>query len=202
MKIPLSWISLYTNVSPLLAEQTAKPLAHLYSIHTAEIDTIEEVGVEDKVVVAKVVSTRPHPDSDHLNLVEIDCGPLGTRNIVCGAENVRQAKYVAVALVGAKLGTGRDFEIKSSKIRGEVSEGMICSEDELGLQEDRAAGIMVLENHFPESLLELKLGTPFYDLELTIPGNRTDTYSFPIRDTVFEIDNKFITNRPDLFSCE
>ena len=79
---------------------------------------------------------------------------------------------------------------------------MICSEDELGLQEDRAAGIMVLENHFPESFLESKLGTPFYDLEVTVPGNGTSDYSFPLRDTIFEIDNKFITNRPDLFSCE
>ena len=149
-----------------------------------------------------MVSTRPHPDSDHLNLVELECGPLGARSIVCGAENVRTAKYVALATVGAKLGAERDFEIKSSKIRGEVSEGMICSEDELGLQEDRAAGIMVLENHFPESLLQSKLGTPFYDLELTIPGHGTDSYSFPLRDTIFEIDNKFITNRPDLFSSE
>jgi phenylalanyl-tRNA synthetase beta chain len=153
-------------------------------------------------VVAKVVSTRSHPDSDHLNLVALDCGSFGARNIVCGAENVRTAKYVPVALVGAKLGVERDFEIKSSKIRGEVSEGMICSEDELGLQEDRAAGIMVLENHFSESLLESKLGTPFYDLEVIIPGNGANTYSFPIKDTIFEIDNKFITNRPDLFSVE
>ncbi len=122
-------------------------------------------------MIAKVVSTRPHPDSDHLNLVELDCGPLGARSIVCGAENVRTAKYVAVATVGAKLGETRDFEIKLSKIRGEVSEGMICSEDELGLQEERAAGIMVLENHFRESLLASKLGTPFYDLEITLPGN-------------------------------
>lgn len=202
MKIPLSWISQYTDISPLLSLKGAKDLGHLYSIHTAEIDGIEEVGVEDRVVVAKVISARPHPDSDHLNLVELDCGLLGTRNIVCGAENVRTAKYVAVALVGAKLGAERDFEIKLSKIRGEASEGMICSEDELGLQEDRAAGIMVLENHFPESLLESKLGTPFYNLEVTIPGNGTPSYSFPLKDTIFEIDNKFITNRPDLFSAE
>lgn len=202
MKIPLSWISQYTDISALLASKGAKDLGHLYSIHTAEIDGIEVVGIEDKVVVAKVVSTRPHPDSDHLNLVSLDCGPIGARNIVCGAENVRTAKYVAVATVGAKLGAERDFEIKLSKIRGEVSEGMICSEDELGLQEERAAGIMVLENHFPESLLESKLGTPFYNLELSIPGNGTETYSFPIKDTIFEIDNKFITNRPDLFSAE
>lgn len=117
MKIPLSWISLYTDVSPLLATQGAKQLGHLYSIHTAEIEAIEEVGTEDKVVIAKVLSTRMHPDSDHLNLVETDCGPLGKRNIVCGAENVRHAKYVPLALVGAKLGADRDFEIRSSKIR-------------------------------------------------------------------------------------
>ncbi|MFA6091203.1 MAG: phenylalanine--tRNA ligase subunit beta, partial [Candidatus Gracilibacteria bacterium] len=202
MKIPLSWISQYTDISPLLADLGAIKLGHLYSIHTAEIDGIEELGIEDKVVIAKVVSTRPHPDSDHLNLVELDCGSLGKRNIVCGAENVRTAKYVAVALVGAKLGKEGDFEIKSSKIRGEVSEGMICSEDELGLQEERASGIMTLENHFSESLLASKLGTPFYDLEISIPGSGTTDYSFPLKDTVFEIDNKFITNRPDLFSCE
>ena len=202
MKIPLSWISQYTNISPLLSEQGAKPLAHLYSIHTAEIDGIEKIGLEDKVVIAKVISTRPHPDSDHLNLVELDCGLLGALGIVCGAENVRTAKYVAVALVGAKLGAEQDFEIKSSKIRGEVSEGMICSEDELGLQEERAHGIMQLERHFSEELLESKLGTPFYALEVAIPGNGTANYSFPLKDTVFEIDNKFITNRPDLFSAE
>ena len=202
MKIPLSWISQYTNISPILLQKGAKELGHLYSIHTAEIDGIEEIGSEDKVVVAKVLSTRPHPDSDHLNLVELDCGSVGTRNIVCGAENVRTAKYVAVALVGAKLGAERDFEIKLSTIRGEASEGMICSEDELGLQEERALGIMILEKHFSEELLESKLGTPFYDLEVTIPGNGIDTYSFPIKDTIFEIDNKFITNRPDLFSVE
>lgn len=103
MKIPLSWISLHTDITSLLVEKTAKPLAHLYSIHTAEIDGIEEIGMEDRVVVAKVLSTRPHPDSNHLNLVRLSCGALGERNIVCGAENVREAKYVPLATVGAKL---------------------------------------------------------------------------------------------------
>lgn len=79
---------------------------------------------------------------------------------------------------------------------------MICSEDELGLQEERAPGIMQLERHFSEELLQSKLGTPFYALEVTIPGNGTKNYSFSLKDTVFEIDNKFITNRPDLFSVE
>lgn len=105
-----------------------------------------------------------------------------------------------MATVGSRLGPDRDFEIKLSKIRGETSEGMICSLDELGLQEERAAGIMQLESYFDEAILEKSLGTPFYDLKVTIPGNGQDVYSCPLRDVVFEIDNKFITNRPDLFS--
>lgn len=202
MKIPLSWISSYTNIIPLLEEKKAKPLAHSYSIHTAEIDGIEEVGMEEKVVIAKVIATKPHPDSDHLNLVELEVWVHGKKNIVCGAENVRTAKYVPLAMIGAKLGIERDFEIKLSKIRWEVSEGMICSMDELGLTEERASGIMELEQYFETELLESKLGTPFFSLEVTIPGNGSSTYSFPLKDTVFEIDNKFITNRPDLFSVE
>lgn len=79
---------------------------------------------------------------------------------------------------------------------------MICSMDELGLVTDRAPGIMRLEEYFSEALLEAKLGTAFFELELSIPGISSEAYSFPIRDTTFEIDNKFITNRPDLFSVE
>ncbi len=61
---------------------------------------------------------------------------------------------------------------------------------------------MVLEKHFPEELLESRLGRSFYDLEITIPGCKDTVYSFSLKDQIFEIDNKFITNRPDLFSVE
>lgn len=74
---------MYTDISKTLTDNGTKPLAHLYSIHTAEIDAIEEVGQEDRVLVARVLATRPHPDSDHLNLVELDLGKEGKRNIVC-----------------------------------------------------------------------------------------------------------------------
>ena len=103
MKIPLAWVSLYSDVQPLLTEKGLKELAHLYSIHTAEIDGSEQINLEEQVVIARVVSTRPHPDSDHLNLVEVDCGPLGIKHIVCGATNVIGAQYVPVAMVGARL---------------------------------------------------------------------------------------------------
>lgn len=77
---------------------------------------------------------------------------------------------------------------------------MICSLDELGLASERAAGILPLEEIFSEDYLESKLGTPFYELAVSIPGIGGKPAEVKIADTVFEIDNKFITNRPDLFS--
>lgn len=79
---------------------------------------------------------------------------------------------------------------------------MICSLDELGLQEERAEGIFRLEDAYGESFLETRLGTPFGELPLEIPGLDGKSFSASLNDVVFEIDNKFITNRPDLFSVE
>lgn len=83
---------------------------------------------------------------------------------------------------------------------GMMSRGMICSDDELGLASERAEGILILETIWEESLLEGMLGASFFDLTLPFPGKNGDTYHYPLRDVTFEIDNKFITNRPDLFS--
>lgn len=77
---------------------------------------------------------------------------------------------------------------------------MICSDDELGLAEDRASGILELEKLFDEKILESHLGKPFYDLEINIPGIGSSVAKIALKDVIFEIDNKFITNRPDLFS--
>jgi phenylalanyl-tRNA synthetase beta chain len=83
---------------------------------------------------------------------------------------------------------------------GMMSRGMICSDDELGLTTERAEGIMILESIWEENILEKMLGKSFFDLTLPFPGKDGKIYDFPLRDTTFEIDNKFITNRPDLFS--
>lgn len=83
---------------------------------------------------------------------------------------------------------------------GMVSHGMICSDDELGLASERAEGIMILEEHWDKDTLEKMIGKSFFDLTLPFPGIDEKIYNFPLRDTTFEIDNKFITNRPDLFS--
>lgn len=200
MKIPLSWVGLFSPVSETLSKYGAKPLAHEYSIRTAEIEGIDVFSFDSKIVVGKVVVTSAHPDSDHLNLVKVSLGGGDVRNIVCGAHNVVGAKYVALATEGATLGA--DFVIKRAKIRGQESNGMICSLDELGLQEERAEGIFRLEEAYGEDFLESKLGTPFGELPLEIPGLGGKAFSATLNDVVFEIDNKFITNRPDLFSVE
>ncbi len=200
MKIPLSWVELFSPVSDVLSSYGAKPLAHEYSIKTAEIEGVETFSFDSKIVVAKVMETSPHPDSDHLNLVKVALGATDVRNIVCGAANVVGAKYVALATEGAVLGQG--FEIKRAKIRGQESQGMICSLDELGLQEERSEGIFRLEEAYDEAFLESRLGTPFGELPLTVPGFDGKTFETRLNDVVFEIDNKFITNRPDLFSVE
>ncbi len=198
MKVSLNWLSNRCDVSAKLAELGAKGLAHEYSIHVAEIDAVEEFGLPEPVVVGRVLSSKPHPDSDHLNLVEVSLGGLGQRQIVCGAANVASAKYVPVALEGAQLAP--DFVIAKRKVRGVESCGMICSEDELGLADARAEGILKLEEILPEKALEANLGKSFWQVPFALPGVAGKAFSYRLRDTVFEIDNKFITNRPDLFS--
>lgn len=198
MKVSLNWLSQYCDVSKVLAEKGSRLLAHEFSVHTAEIDAVEEFGLPDPVVVGRVESVVAHPDSDHLNVVQVDVGALGKRQIVCGAANVKEAKFVPVALEGAQLAA--DFTIAKRKVRGVESCGMICSEDELGLATERAEGILKLETILDEKTLAAKVGTSFWQLEFALPGSGKKAFSYKLRDTVFEIDNKFITNRPDLFS--
>lgn len=105
MKVSLAWLSKYCDISDILTQRSAAGLAHTYSIQTAEIDAIESIGQEDRVIVGKVISAVPHPDSDHLNIVQVNLGQeLGTQQIVCGAANVVTANYIAVATPGAVLG--------------------------------------------------------------------------------------------------
>ena len=111
------------------------------------------------VVTGKVESTKKHPNSDYLSICKVNIGNDTLLNIVCGAPNVKNDIYVPVAVVGASLDNG-SFKIKNTKIRGENSQGMICSEKELGLSDDHE-GIMIL-NQAPT------LGVPleqFLDLE-------------------------------------
>ena len=81
-----------------------------------------------------------------------------------------------------------------------MSRGMICGADEISMSKEASTGIMILEDDWDKGVLETMVGKSFFDLTLPFPGNNSTIYHFPLRDTTFEIDNKFITNRPDLFS--
>lgn len=116
-----------------------------------EVEHLEEwcsiPGGLEGVVIGKVLTCERHPNADRLHVTTVDTGDAVPRRIVCGAPNVAAGQTVVVALPGATLhpAKGDPFVIKSSKIRGEVSEGMICAEDEIGLGESHA-GIMVLQD--------------------------------------------------------
>jgi phenylalanyl-tRNA synthetase beta chain len=167
MKTPLNWISLYTPLASLLAKNSTTELAHQYSIHTAEIDSIESHFL-DKVVVGKVISCEKHPDSTKLSIVRVALGEYGEETILTGAPNIVDATYVPVAMVGAVL--GGDFTIGERKMAGMMSRGMICGADEIGLALESDGGIMILENIWDAGLLENMVGKSLFDLTLPFPG--------------------------------
>ncbi|MCL1911987.1 MAG: phenylalanine--tRNA ligase subunit beta [Leptospirales bacterium] len=152
-------------------------LALKITMASAEIESIEYINKHlEKVITAKILGVRPLPDSDHLTLVELNTGSE-TVNVVCGAPNHKKDDVVALALPDTVLPGG--FVIKKSKIRGHESSGMICSEKELGISDDHS-GVMIMP---PDT----KAGLPMSSF-------------YPERaDVRFEIDNKSITHRPDLW---
>ena len=196
MKISLNWARHWTEI-PEYTPEALEKFSHTYSTYTAEVEGIDSYIYDDKIVVGKVLAWKPHPDSDKLGLVQVDAGKCGQHEIVCGAPNAKTSKYVAVALENAELPGG--LVITRREIRGIDSCGMICSLDELNLQTDRAEGIFPLETAWDEKTLENHLGKPFGELTLTLPGHDGDI-EYAMNDVVFDLDNKFITNRPDLFS--
>ncbi|MEM6286021.1 MAG: phenylalanine--tRNA ligase subunit beta [Bacteroidota bacterium] len=150
MNISLTWLSDYVD-----HRLGADALAEILTMSGLEVEGVEETGPRlDGVVVGHVVGVRPHPNADRLRLCDVDLGAAsegGTVQIVCGAPNVAAGQKVPVATVGTELmlpardGSGlAPVNIKKGKIRGEVSLGMICAEDELGLGDDHD-GILVLD---------------------------------------------------------
>ena len=167
MKVSLNWLRDFVDISMDL-----KDLAHLLTMAGLEVEGIHPVGqVFDKVVVSEIESVRKHPNADRLTLVSVRTGGW-TVPVVCGATNIKAGQRVPLALVGAKLPNGA--EIKKSKIRGEISEGMLCSETELGLGGD-ASGIMILSADAPLGKdLGEALGLKDTVLEISVTPNRPD----------------------------
>lgn len=168
MKISYNWLKQYIDI-----KESPEEIGSILTSTGLEVESIEYFetvkGGLQGVVIGEVITCTKHPNADKLSLTTVDVGNGKIQPIVCGAPNVAAGQKVIVALPGATLypAKGESFTIKSAKIRGEVSEGMICAEDELGLGESHA-GIMVLQTSLPN-------------------GTHAATYFNIVTDHVFEI---------------
>lgn len=174
MKISYNWLKDFIDLPASPHEITEK-----LTLIGLEVEEVEPYGsLLEGVVVGEVLAVKPHPNADRLQLCNVNLGDL-EKQIVCGAKNVAAGQKVPVATVGTtlplKLENGSFLTIKKAKLRGEVSEGMICSESELGFSDDHS-GIMVLD-------AALKPGTPIHEV--------MDLYE----DTIITI--AITPNRPD-----
>lgn len=173
MIITKSWLNEWIDIE----DKSGEELAKTFNSIGLEVDRHEVYSVPKKIVIGKVLSCEKHPDADKLNICQVDIG-TATRQIVCGAANVRADIYVAVATIGAEMPSG--LKIKPVQLRGVESIGMICSSTELGLPK-LEEGIMILD----ESIGELKLGSelcenPYLNdelIELELTANRGDCLS-------------------------
>ncbi|MCK5586633.1 phenylalanine--tRNA ligase subunit beta, partial [Candidatus Bipolaricaulota bacterium] len=173
MKVPLKWLSEYVSFN-----WTPERLAERLTMAGLEVGSIDRIGESwEGVTTSLVTAIQPHPNADRLRLVSVESGDQ-TMTVVCGAPNVAVGQKVAFACVGAQLldgHTGKLSTLKPAKIRGVVSEGMVCSEKELGLSDDHE-GILVLPSASPVGVpLAECLGDVIFDLELT--PNRADCMS-------------------------
>ncbi len=178
MKISYNWLKelLPINLTP---QDIATKLNEIGLEVESLSEFVSHKGLEN-VVIGEVIDKQKHPNADKLSLTKVNIGNEKVLHIVCGAPNVKIGQKVMVALVGAKLHTssGKTIEIKKSKIRGEVSEGMICSEAELGLS-DNHSGIMVLPNDVPSGLpaTDYFKVEKDYVFEIGLTANRGDAAS-------------------------
>ncbi|WP_115463075.1 phenylalanine--tRNA ligase subunit beta [Winogradskyella aurantiaca] len=179
MKISYNWLKQFIKTD-WSAEETGALLTDL-GLEIEGIETFESVkGGLKGIVIGEVLTCEQHPNADRLKVTTVDVGDSEALHIVCGAPNVAKGQKVPVATVGTTLYTpeGEAWTIKKGKIRGEVSEGMICAEDELGLGQSHE-GIMVLDS-------TLKAGTLAADVfdiendeifEIGLTPNRADAMS-------------------------
>lgn len=178
MKISYNWLQQYLSFD--LTPQELSIYLTDCGLEVEGIETFESMqGGLRGLVVGEVMTCEPHPDSDHLHLTTVDIGEEKRLHIVCGANNVAKGQKVVVATIGTTLYSHDDsFTIKKSKIRGAVSEGMICAEDEIGVGSSHE-GILVLPN-------DTQVGVPAADyfnvetdtiFEIGLTPNRSDATS-------------------------
>jgi phenylalanyl-tRNA synthetase beta chain len=175
MWISLKWLLDFVHL-PEAPEQLAEALTQV-GLEIEGQETYSSLPPLEGLVVGEVVTTEPHPEADRLTLARVELGDDTPRQIVCGAPNVAAGQKVAVALPGTTLHPtgGEPFKIKKGKIRGQVSEGMICAEDEIGLGTDHE-GILVLDPHAPVGAPLAEHLPAYHDelFEIGLTPNRID----------------------------
>ncbi len=173
MFLSLNWISDFVDLSGL----DKMELINKFSLSTAEVENEIYFKGSDLsgIVVAEIKSVEDHPESKKLHLLKVDIGEEELVDVVCGAPNVRVGLKTAFAKLGAQIG---DITITPRKLAGYTSNGMCCSEKEIGIS-DSGDGIMEITD-------DVKVGTDLKDI-------------YQIDDIIFEVDNKSLTNRPDLW---
>ncbi|MBI4496818.1 MAG: phenylalanine--tRNA ligase subunit beta [Chloroflexi bacterium] len=175
MRVSLRWLRDYVDLPP-----SVEDLAHRLTLSGTEVGGIRTVGVtwDEHVRVAQITRIEPHPNADRLRLATVTLGGDQEKTVVCGAPNIQEGQKVPLAQVGAVLkdaSTGETMTLKAAKIRGVVSEGMLCSPRELGLSEEHE-GILILDPSAPVGQpLRSYLGDTILDLDVT--PNRPDCLS-------------------------
>ncbi len=173
MIVTKNWLNEWIDLSGITTEQLLKT----FNAIGLEVDAHEVIRVPDGVIIGYVEACERHPDADKLSVCQVNIGS-GIRQVVCGASNVRAGIHIALATVGSELPGG--LKIKSAKLRGVESDGMICSSKELGLPAT-GEGIMILDG----SIGELELGQnlneyPLFNddvIEIELTANRGDCLS-------------------------
>ncbi|MDO5033573.1 MAG: phenylalanine--tRNA ligase subunit beta [Eubacteriales bacterium] len=186
MLVSLNWLKQYTE---LPAELSMEQLAYDLTMRTVEVEAWHNPGQDlDKVVVGKILEIAPHPNADKLRICQVEADDQRVLQIVCGGSNLYVGELIALALQGSFVrwhGEGEPVEIKDSKLRGVASQGMICASAELsleGLFPAEEDGIILDLTDFPGA----KAGQALSEL-------------LGMDDWILEIDNKSLTNRPDLW---
>jgi len=187
MKLSLNWLKQYVD---LPKDLTANQLSYDLTMSTVEVEeVVDQAQSFEKMVVGKIVELKKHPNADKLQIAMTDIGNKEPVQIICGGTNLVQDMFVLVALPGSKVrwhGEGNLVQLEETKIRGKKSFGMICASSEVGL-----------DGMFPSSsvfeIIDLS------NLKNIKPGQNI-TQALNLNDVIIEIDNKSLTNRPDLWN--
>src|SRR3989339_1363235 len=192
MQLSLNWLKDFVSIPK---DITPEKLGELLTLHTVEVESIKKLGENlDNVVVGKILKLEPHPNADRLKLATVDIGKEKLK-VVCGGSNLYEGMLVAFAKVGAKIkwlarpgksgGQGQEelVELQVAEIRGVKSTGMICAGGEIGLSD----------------LFPSEGDKEVIDLRGNYKVGQNLAEALGLDDVIYEIDNKSITNRPDLW---